>query len=105
MDCSIIIPTFNTSDLTMACMKNLRQKPPHVSHEIIVVDGGSADETCAIAQKSGATVIHSRPGRARQMNAGAARAAGNVLLFLHGRPDFYDQRLAMLVDQLGTVRA
>jgi uncharacterized protein len=52
-------------------------------HEIVVVDGGSADATFVVAKGSGATVIHSKPGRARQMNAGAARATGNVLLFLH----------------------
>jgi rSAM/selenodomain-associated transferase 2 len=77
---SVVIPALNEESQLRATLQAARQGCPH---EIIIVDGGSADETCAIAQKSGATVIHSKPGRARQMNAGAARATGDTLLFLH----------------------
>jgi rSAM/selenodomain-associated transferase 2/rSAM/selenodomain-associated transferase 1 len=51
--------------------------------EIIVADGGSSDDTAAIALAHGAKVIHGPRGRARQMNAGAAAASGDALLFLH----------------------
>jgi rSAM/selenodomain-associated transferase 2 len=51
--------------------------------EIIVVDGGSADRTKEIAEDSGALVIKSGQGRGVQMNAGAAIARGEILLFLH----------------------
>jgi len=51
--------------------------------ECIVVDGGSQDETPEIAQSSGTQVLHSPPGRARQMNAGARAAQGEFLVFLH----------------------
>jgi uncharacterized protein len=51
--------------------------------EIIVVDGGSQDETIAIAAAHGAVVLSAPRGRARQMNAGAAAAHGEMLLFLH----------------------
>ncbi len=51
--------------------------------EIIVVDGGSADDTTALADEQGACVITSPRGRGRQMNAGAAVAHGDILLFLH----------------------
>jgi rSAM/selenodomain-associated transferase 2/rSAM/selenodomain-associated transferase 1 len=77
---SVIIPALNEAAHIAATLEMARKCSPH---EIIVVDGGSVDETCAVAQKSGATAIHSKPGRARQMNAGAAQATGNVLLFLH----------------------
>jgi rSAM/selenodomain-associated transferase 2/rSAM/selenodomain-associated transferase 1 len=77
---SVIIPTLNEAAHLGATLKSARADNPH---EILVADGGSADETCDIAQKNGATVIHSEPGRARQMNAGAAKATGTVLLFLH----------------------
>ncbi|UUO08953.1 TIGR04283 family arsenosugar biosynthesis glycosyltransferase [Blastopirellula sp. J2-11] len=51
--------------------------------EIIVVDGGSADATVALATQAGATLIHSPPGRAIQQNAGVTASTGDVLLFLH----------------------
>jgi rSAM/selenodomain-associated transferase 2 len=53
-------------------------------HEVIVVDGGSRDDTRAIALRFPRVLLVDSPrGRARQMNAGARRATGDVLLFLH----------------------
>lgn len=77
---SVIIPALNEAEQITATIANVKQCAPH---EIIVVDGGSADETERWARETGATVLHSSAGRARQMNAGAAYATGNVLLFLH----------------------
>jgi rSAM/selenodomain-associated transferase 2/rSAM/selenodomain-associated transferase 1 len=77
---SVIIPTLNeakTIKPTISNLKKCRQT------EIIVVDGGSQDETVEIASSMGARVLTSAPSKARQMNAGAAEATGNVLLFLH----------------------
>lgn len=51
--------------------------------ELILVDGGSCDQSVAIAQQQGVTVLSSTAGRARQMNLGAAHAKGEYLLFLH----------------------
>ncbi len=77
---SVIIPALNEEGEIAATIQSVLAGAPH---QVIVVDGGSNDVTCAVAQAAGATVLHSSPGRARQMNAGAARADGNVLLFLH----------------------
>jgi rSAM/selenodomain-associated transferase 2 len=52
-------------------------------HEVIVVDGGSHDRTAERADPLADAVIGAPRGRATQMNAGAARATGDVLLFLH----------------------
>jgi rSAM/selenodomain-associated transferase 2 len=54
-----------------------------VPHEIIVADGGSSDGTPAVAAAGGACVVSAPRGRGRQLAAGAARAKGAWLLFLH----------------------
>ncbi len=77
---SVIIPALNEAGQITDAIVSAKQGVPH---EIIVADGASADATGALAREAGATVLHSQSGRARQMNAGAARATGNVLLFLH----------------------
>ena len=51
--------------------------------EVIVVDGGSGDATCSLAAPLADRVLEAARGRARQMNAGAAAARGDVLVFLH----------------------
>ena len=62
--------------------------------EVLVVDGGSKDNTVKIAQKMGAKVIKSAPGRGRQLEAGADAASGDVLYFVHADtvppPSFYE---------------
>jgi rSAM/selenodomain-associated transferase 2 len=51
--------------------------------EVIITDGGSDDETLTIADSAGTTVIEGPKGRARQLSAGAQKARGDWLLFLH----------------------
>ena len=77
---SIIIPVLNEA---AALPKTLTSIQKGSNIEIIVVDGGSEDETVAIAQSYGITALSSPPGRATQMNNGAAVATGDILLFLH----------------------
>jgi rSAM/selenodomain-associated transferase 2 len=77
---SVIIPALN-EERNIA--DTLRAVGQCLCHEVIVVDGGSTDATVQRAKEAGVTVLGSKPGRARQMNAGAARAEGGSLLFLH----------------------
>jgi rSAM/selenodomain-associated transferase 2 len=82
MRLSIIIPVLNEAEglpdmlgqLALLC---------GCDSEVIVVDGGSVDDSRQAAARAGAQVICSERGRARQMNAGAAVAQGEILLFLH----------------------
>jgi rSAM/selenodomain-associated transferase 2 len=80
MNISIVIPVFNEEKAIGAALGALLPLAPH---EIIVVDGGSDDRTAEICASFGVRVLDSGRGRGRQMNAGAARATGDVLLFLH----------------------
>jgi len=80
MRLSVIVPTLNEAMVLRSHLPGLRQEFP--DDEIIVADGGSSDDTPSVARPH-ATVVSSPPGRATQMNAGARRATGEVLLFLH----------------------
>lgn len=77
---SVIIPALNEANSIEQTILDLSQREPA---EIIVVDGGSQDATADIAKAAGAEVLTSAPSKAKQMNAGAARASGDILLFLH----------------------
>ncbi len=79
---SIVIPVLNESGIIGQCLDRL-QSLRDQGVEVIVVDGGSGDDTVALAEPQADIVITSQCGRARQMNAGAALAKGKWLLFLH----------------------
>lgn len=79
---SIIMPVLNEADGVVAALDQLRGIRA-LGHQVIVVDGGSADQTVAHAEPLCDRVVTAAPGRASQMNAGASIAGGEVLLFLH----------------------
>lgn len=79
---SIIVPVLNEAAGIGALLADL-QPLRHRGHEIIVVDGGSDDDTLAQIAGLADVVVEGPRGRARQMNAGAARARGTVLWFVH----------------------
>lgn len=83
---SVIIPTLNEAAVIE---KTLRGLPRRDDLERIIVDGGSSDDTAERAMPFVDKVLVTEAGRARQMNAGARAAGGDVLLFLHA-----DSRLA-----------
>lgn len=79
---SIIIPVLNeaqTLQTQLPALQPLRAG----GHQLILVDGGSTDASMQVAQGLVDVCLSSAPGRARQMNAGAAQAEGDILLFLH----------------------
>ena len=91
---SIIVPVLNEAaeiQAGLAALQPLRAR----RHEVIVVDGGSSDATASLAASLTDRVLCAPRGRAAQMNAGAAAARGDSLLFLHA-----DTRLPDEADRL-----
>jgi rSAM/selenodomain-associated transferase 2/rSAM/selenodomain-associated transferase 1 len=82
MRISIVVPALDEEATIAASLRTL-QTLRAAGHEVIVVDGGSADRTLELAIPLADRAFVAARGRAAQMNAGAAHARGNVLLFLH----------------------
>jgi rSAM/selenodomain-associated transferase 2 len=81
MSVSVIIPVLNEAKSLRDLLPELLALPGVA--EVIVADGGSGDETPAIVTEAAAKLITAQRGRAYQMNAAAANATGDILLFLH----------------------
>jgi rSAM/selenodomain-associated transferase 2 len=91
---SIVMPALNEAANIVGALERLQPLRAR-GHEVIVVDGGSEDGTVKLAQPLADRVLKAPRGRARQMNAGAEHASGDVLLFLHA-----DTRLPEDADRL-----
>ena len=89
---SVVIPTLNEAETLPRLLASLRGDHPL---DVLVVDGGSRDGTRDIARRFGVPVLQAEPGRARQLNRGAAATHGEWLWFLHADsilpPDWADQ--------------
>jgi rSAM/selenodomain-associated transferase 2 len=79
---SVVVPALNEAEGIAGTLLSLRELRAR-GHEVLVVDGGSTDGTTAGATPRTERVLTAPRGRARQQNAGAAAASGDVLLFLH----------------------
>lgn len=103
MKLSVIIPAYNEENFIVETIKNIKKRAGDFVSEIIIVDGGSRDETVEQAKLTGATVISSpRKGRAVQMNYGAEQARGDCLYFLHADsipPLNFDQKIFQAVSK------
>ncbi|MBV11572.1 TIGR04283 family arsenosugar biosynthesis glycosyltransferase [Rubinisphaera sp.] len=84
MDISIVIPALNEAERIGRLIETLQNLPDfeELECEIIVIDGGSQDETTEAATNADLVLISPR-GRAIQLNTGAEQASGEILLFLH----------------------
>jgi rSAM/selenodomain-associated transferase 2 len=95
MKISVIIPVLDEAHRLDALLTELLKRAVTDSlTEIIVVDGGSQDGSPEVAGRHGVRVLESPKGRARQMNAGAKAAKGELLYFLHADslpPEGYDR--------------
>lgn len=98
---SIVVPVLNEAAMLPELLDRLANLDGR--WEIVVCDGGSTDATADIAETHAArpTLVRAPRGRAAQMNAGAAAARGEALLFLHADTSLPEQAYSELVRTLG----
>ena len=99
MRCSIIIPVLNEAEAIVSFLSHL-QKFRKLGHEVIVVDGGSIDDTCELARPFVDVLLQSPSGRAKQMNTGAETADGELLIFLHADTVLPDSAIDKVMQEL-----
>ena len=105
---SIVIPVFNQSAHTLACLRALAAHPPLADCEILVIDDGSSDETASALPQVEGLRYHRRAangGFIAACNDGAALARGEVLVFLNNdtvpQPGWLDALLRTFDTQAG----
>ena len=103
MTLSIVMPVLNEAAAIEAALNALSPLRARGA-EVIVVDGGSSDRTADLARPLADKVLSAPRGRASQMNAGAAAAAGDVLLFLHADTRLPEGADRLILDGLARAR-
>lgn len=103
MSLSIIVPALNEAGHIAATLDSL-QPLRRRGAEILVIDGGSSDDTPALAGAFADRVLSAERGRARQMNAGAAAARGEILCFLHADTRLPEGADGLMIDGLARSR-
>lgn len=97
---SIIVPVLNEAAGIVQSLEQL-QGFRAAGAEIVVVDGGSTDGTSALAETLADLVVISPAGRGRQMNAAAAVARGEILLFLHADTRLPPEAVSLISSAIG----
>ena len=95
MKLSVIVPALNESENIVQAVSSALTAG---AEEVIVVDGGSQDDTVERATAAGAICLASQPGRAQQLHHGASHARGEMLVFLHADNWFGQDALAPLLE-------
>ena len=100
---AIIIPMLDEAPALPRLARCLAALDPQ-PHEILVVDGGSSDDSVAVAQRLGLSVITAPRGRARQCNAGVAATAAPLVMVLHADTWLPDDAMAVVTATMADAR-
>jgi len=100
---SLIIPTLNEEHHLSRLLTDVIDHP--LISQIIVVDGGSTDDTVSVAKSFGVELYESARGRAVQMNLGTSKATNNILLFIHADSKIEKAAIESIPEILKTVDA
>ena len=101
MKISIIIPVRNEAENIGRLLFALQPYRDR-GHEVVVIDGGSEDDTVVIAKSLADTVLQTSAGRSHQMNAGSVAANGEVLWFLHADSELPEQADKLIINAVTT---
>jgi rSAM/selenodomain-associated transferase 2 len=101
MKISIIIPVRNEAENIGRLLFALQPYRDR-GHEVIVIDGGSEDDTAVIAKSLADTVLQTSVGRSHQMNAGSAAAKSEVLWFLHADSELPEKADELIINAVTT---
>lgn len=101
MKISIIIPVRNEAENIGMLLCALQPYRDH-GHEVIVIDGGSEDDTVVIAKSLADTVLQTTAGRSHQMNTGSNCAKGEVLWFLHADSELPERADELIINAVTT---
>lgn len=99
MSLSVVVPMLNEAAALPALLNHLRHLQADGA-EVVLVDGGSHDDSASMARAAGFTVVEAERGRARQMNAGARHAHGDIVLFLHADTRLPDGAVQQVLQSL-----
>ena len=98
---SIVIPCLNEAPGIVRTLESLQPMRARGA-EVIVADGGSSDGTATLAEPLADRLVHAPRGRAAQMNAGAAAASADILLFMHSDCVLPPAAEALIIQGLAT---
>ena len=101
LHCTIIVPVLNEAKKMPDFLQHL-QTFREQGHEVIIVDGGSTDNSTGLVAGFVDSLIAAPRGRARQMNAGASVASGEVLVFLHADTHMPADAIDTMLRELGS---